>query len=551
MGKTVDISVWTLERFLELEQGAMNEPVEIDLQEYESAGIPCIKADLGDVSSYEAYLAIIPGKLLADFFLKFGSRILEGNVRSYLGSNKVNKGILSTIRSAPCFFFTYNNGIAATAADIVVRRTEHGLLIRKIKNFQIINGGQTTASLATALVKNTDLSGVFVPMKLTIVRPEENETNGAEQPAEPDPFTEAPKTFEDRYQEMVSNISRYANTQTKVNDADFFSNHEFHRRMERLSAGNIAPAKPGAVAGTVWFYERARGQYNQAQFNLSESERKRFLQKHPKSQKITKEKFAKCITAYMLQPYIVAKGSAACVKALSKYILKEWETADGKAKINNFYFKTSVVAVIIFDSTDRVINARSWYAKGGCKAELVPYTIAKILSMIPRGKWIDIQKIWDKQQIPDSFVNAIDRIGKSVYAYLQEKSGGALVRTVAQKEETWTELKAKQLDVDLPDSFMEDLVAADSMRNTAKEEKNIEKIMDEVTDQMKVINLGVEYWVKLFDEAAELKLIDPDRALELNGLVGKINNGSISERDARRLLKVQKDLLEIGVVVKQ
>ena len=552
--KPVDISIWTLESFCELEQNAMNEPVEIIPEKYGVDGIPCIKADLGDVASYEAYLAIIPGKLLADIYLEYGSKILEGNVRAYLGSNKVNTGILATVRTAPRFFFTYNNGIATTAKEVEVENTPSGLLIKRISNLQIINGGQTTASLATALIKkhSKDLAGVFVPMKLTIVSPEENEMSAAEADLEKDSFDTTPKTFEDRYQEMVGNISRFANKQTAVNESDLFSNHPFHIRMERMSlkSENWTPKKPGSIVQqTVWFYERARGKWNQAQFGKTDGEKKAFVEKHPKKQKITKEKFAKCLNTYMQKPHIVAKGSAACVKELSAYVLKEWAPDSGRAKFNDFYFRTSIVSAIIFDSTDRIINSSSWYAKGGCKAELVPYTIAKILSMIPSGKWIDIQRIWNEQNIHDSFAETIDFIGEYVYSYLQEKSGGALIRTVAQKEQTWKDLKA--IPLNLPEEFIADLVDLNSIKEAEAEAKGTEKLMDEVSAQIKVITLGMEYWIALFDEGAALGLIDPDQAYFLNGLVGKISTGRINEHQAKTLLKFQKELEGKGIVVKK
>lgn len=158
MGRPTEVNIWALERFYELKMSSMVEPLNITIANYGVAGIPCIKADLGNVTSYEAYLAIIPWKLLADIYLDYGSRLLEGNVRCILGEKKkVNVGIRSTIKNEPQYFFTYNNGIATTAESVTVEKSDSGLLITALSNLQIINGGQTTASLASAILKGDNI----------------------------------------------------------------------------------------------------------------------------------------------------------------------------------------------------------------------------------------------------------------------------------------------------------------------------------------------------------------------------------------------------------
>ena len=162
-----------------MEMSNSNEPIVIDFQEDFSElgyqGIPCIKGNIGENLGYEAYIAIIPGRLLASIYIEHGSKVLEGNVRAFLGTNgskSVNSGIKKTINNDPTKFFTYNNGIATTAADVTVELIDGELMITRIVDLQIINGGQTTASLAEAVLKktNVNLDGIYVPMKLTVDR---------------------------------------------------------------------------------------------------------------------------------------------------------------------------------------------------------------------------------------------------------------------------------------------------------------------------------------------------------------------------------------------
>ena len=62
---------------------------------------------------------------------------------------------------------------------------------------------------------------------------------------------------------MVPLISRYANTQNRIQLADFSVNDPFHRALERLYRTVWAPARSGGERQSKWFYERARGQYRE------------------------------------------------------------------------------------------------------------------------------------------------------------------------------------------------------------------------------------------------------------------------------------------------
>ena len=271
-GTTAEYHIWDISRLQHLyESQSGKENITIHLKDFSENGIPCLEA--GQNGEYTAYLCNIPGKILADLYIKYGGRLLEGNVRSFLTARgAINKGIRNTILNEPSMFFAYNNGIAATAYSLNLERKDSSLYITEITALQIVNGGQTTASLAAALQQDRErangLKDIFVPMKLSIVSPE-------------------------KLAELIPAIARYANKQNKVSEADFFSNHQFHVRMETLSRRLRAPAVHGNQYGTIWYYERARGQYKQEQAHMKASERKSFLMQNPKSQMFTKTDLAK------------------------------------------------------------------------------------------------------------------------------------------------------------------------------------------------------------------------------------------------------------------
>ena len=222
LNKKASLNIWGTQRLFELYQsGREREPIIIRTEKYGIDGIPCIKAEMVDNVDYDAYLAIVPGEFLHKIYYEHGPHLLEGNIRAFLSNRgKINKGIRNTIRTEPTKFFTYNNGIACTASKIVLSLDGHKIV--EIEDLQIINGGQTTASLTSAVLKDKlSLDNIFVPMKLTVVK-------------------------NDDYDTMIQNISKYANSQNTVTDADFFSNHPFHRTMASLSVHTPAPAKDGS-----------------------------------------------------------------------------------------------------------------------------------------------------------------------------------------------------------------------------------------------------------------------------------------------------------------
>ena len=272
----VEFLIWDISRFYRMYSSTtVREELEIDFSSYTKEGIPCIEASEAITDECKSYLCIIPGNILADIYDQYGSRLLEGNVRSFLSlRGGVNKSIRRTILAEPEMFFVYNNGIAATATDVTLQESPGQKNLVFAKDLQIVNGGQTTASLSSARFKDkASLDNIFVQMKLTLVK-QENAS------------------------EIIPNISRSSNSQNKVSEADFFSNHAFHIRLEEISRRLFAPAAAGAQYETHWYYERARGQYIQAQMKLSRAEKKRFELQNPKSQVITKTDLAKFINTW-------------------------------------------------------------------------------------------------------------------------------------------------------------------------------------------------------------------------------------------------------------
>ena len=351
------------------------DPVEIDLANDFSGGLSCIQAS-NNAAGYKSYLFAIPGSLLADIFKTYGNRLLEQNVRTYLQARTdVNKGILKTISDEPSMFFAYNNGLTATASAVNTSTAPDGsVLINYIKDFQIVNGGQTTASILYARDGlKYNLTEVFAQVKLSVVD-------------------------EAKLGEIVPKISEYANTQNKVSKADLESNSAAQIKIERLSKEVNTPQRPGALYATKWFYERSRGQYRNLFAYKTQSQRNKLEAEFPKNQLIEKTDLAKFEFSFDGKPHIVSMGSQNCFSRYITGYLKLLNEAD----LNEVWYKCVVAKGILFRQLDKAIAQSEWYKNDkGLKAQTLTYTIAACAqSFRDQGHQIDLLRIWKEQEVP-------------------------------------------------------------------------------------------------------------------------------------------------------
>jgi len=320
-GKEAERYVWDIQRFHDLYlSGLSHEELNIDLREYVPSGLPSLKYEGASDGSFSTYLTVIPGRVVAEIYNSFGSRLLEGNVRSFLSARgNVNKGIRQTILSAPEEFLAYNNGLSTTATGIVEDSGGTGIVyIKEIKGFQIVNGGQTTVTLSNFLRQERERLGnldhVNVQMKLTCVDPTE-------------------------VGELVPKIAEYANTQNKVSATDFFSNSPFHVRMQEISRRLVARPKQGMTTSTKWYYERARGSYLNDKSRLgTKALMDKFDREFPRGQVIDKAAMAKVYNCWDMKPNVVSKGAKNFVEFAGQ-VANQYESESGRNNFADDFYK--------------------------------------------------------------------------------------------------------------------------------------------------------------------------------------------------------------------
>ncbi|WP_017209991.1 AIPR family protein [Clostridium beijerinckii] len=525
-GKPVELNIWDINRFFNLSQANMKkESIEIDVTKYLDKGLPCILAVDCRNEQYKSYLTMMPGDILAKLYIEYGARLLEGNVRSFLSiRGKVNKQIRNTILNQPEMFFAYNNGIAATATVAECEQNDGGLFITKLIDLQIINGGQTTASIANAVLQDKkDVSNIVVPVKLSIVDNEKAE-------------------------EIIPVISKCANSQNKVDEADFFSNHPYHIRMEEYSRKTFAPATGGKQYQTIWFYERARGQHTQEQMKLSRTERNKYLLKNPKSQLIKKVDLAKYINTYNGYPHVVSKGAQFNMRFFAEQIDKQWKKSD--EEFNVFYYQKVIALAIIFKETEKIVTNQEWYKEiKSYRANIVTYSLATIFNHIRKELKdfrFDFKRIWNSQNIYKELEDQIVITTKEIFDFITNDERPTLnVTEWCKKEACWT--RAEKEKWTLKNEFLMTLISKDDEIEEKSSAYKNRKMENDINAELHVMQLGMAYWKKLFKWATERKLISPmeNDILKIASefeLTGKLP----SARQSKILMNINAKMIEEG-----
>jgi hypothetical protein len=469
-GITTSYEIWDFERIYRAESsGRAREDIEIDFCAFEEGGIPCLPAHMG-AASMKSYLMVMPGRVVAELYRTYGERLLEQNVRTFLQfRGNINKGMRNTIANEPHMFFSYNNGISATAEEVTTCKNDDRIL--SVRNLQIVNGGQTTASIFTAgKMPSVELTSVYVQVKLSVVANE-------------------------LVEEVVPRISEYSNTQNKVSAADFFSNHPFHRKMEEFSRRLWAPSPAGLVQQTHWFYERARGQFANKQASLTPAERKKFLIQNPKNQVVTKTDLAKYVRTFAGLPHEVSKGAQKNFSRFAGELGKLWEKSDGR-EFNELWFKQLIGKTILFRQLDSLVLRARWFT--GYKANVVTYTLAKSADIVKQAVgFIDFLKIWEFQALPTNLATWLMEIAERVNTLLLNPPVHATsnVGEWAKNESCWTMIQSENMQ--LSSTVSEYVIDGDRNRDLEKDANRTDSIQNDIHAQTYVVEKGANYWMLL------------------------------------------------------
>ena len=407
-GKLVRLEVMDIERlYRHWSEGKPRDELVVDFVEVCGSPLPCVFVP-GIAGEYDYALTAIPGEALRFVYERFGTRLLEANVRSFLSvkAKGVNAGIQTTIRTAPERFMAYNNGIVVVADEMRDQRLADGSPgVAWLRGMQIVNGGQTTAALFFTKRKfpQTDLSKVRVPAKIIVMK-------------EKDPAKE---------EGLVSDISRFANTQNVVRQSDLSANKPFHVDVERLSLTVFCPDGVGR-----WFYERAAGSYNTllAREGNTPARLKALKEAIPPARKLTKTDLAKYLVAWDGQPDVASQGSQKCFDSFMSSMAGD-QADPQPVPLDVAAFKAMIAKAIIFKRTQAVIRPMFQ----AFQANVVAYTVAVLGRN--HGAKFDLSRVWDRQSLSPELLAQLSAWAREVHEILQGTAGGKMISEWAKKKE--------------------------------------------------------------------------------------------------------------------
>lgn len=497
-GLKISFEVWDLQRLHRLAtSGKLHEPIAVEFP-VPLSSLSTPKTD----EDYSVFLAIIRGDTLADIYRLYGTRLLELNVRSFLQlKGTVNRGIRETLINSPERFVAYNNGISATASKVeFVDLPDGSAAIRKIHDLQIVNGGQTTAAIHNALIKKeTDLTRVYVQMKLTVVQPE-------------------------HLNEIVPEISRFSNTQNKVTIVDFSANDPYHVELEKVTRTLWAPAVGAAGQETKWFFERARGQYaDELNRERTPAKQRAFKIQFPMRQKFLKTDVAKWEHSWAQKPWLVSRGAEKNFRAFMTEQTGKKPTADVH------YVQRLIARGILFQATQKIVTEQKF---GGYPANIVTYSIAKIANATAQR--IDLDRIWRDQGISDALARAIAEVSHLVHKVIIEPPVGAThVGEWAKKEACWARIVA--LDWQVPAALERELLQLGKVQRAKREDERVGLTDEDSAAITKVVSVSADSWFAISRWARETRNLEAwQRSLAYS--IGRVQarGGEVSVRQARQ-----------------
>lgn len=505
----IEFNVWDIQRVYQQHRiRTGKEKVEIDFPTNYNTELLCLK--MNEVNPFvDAYMAIIPGLTLAKIYKQYQQVLLEKNVRTFLQfKGKVNQQIRKTLREQPDMFFSYNNGISTTANDIELKEVDGMLYITRLYDWQIVNGGQTTASIAASLTdKTVDLSKVFVPMKISVIRDMEHE------------------------EEIVKAISTSANSQTAIKNSDFSANEPYLIDLEKYSRSEWVPNGNNKPI-CKWYFERTRGQYLDQLAQLSGFNEKSFKIEYPKNQKITKTDIAKVLVAWEQRPYDVCRGAEKNYKLFVDEIKRENPT------ITPVYFKRIVALTILFNTIDSMVRSKKL---GGYKSNMNAYILSSI-SQLSKSN-LDLSYIWEHQLVQQEVVDKIEELIPLVWAHITTSASGgnqsSNINEWTKKNECWNRLKLKLSEIE---EFDDDLMQAETNEDGSYlNETQLSRISEAESYEPK-------YWFALAQWAKETDNLTPmDRKAAYNfGSMRSRGRKFTSLKQAQYALKIVAKAKELG-----
>jgi hypothetical protein len=445
------------------------EALVIDFQKLFNYKIEVIRA--AEEDNFESYLCVLPAHILSGLYKRESSRLLEKNVRSFLQFKGANKGIRETIRVSPEKFIAFNNGITITATAKDLEEINGKLFIKSLTDFQIVNGGQTTASIYFTQKDGFSIDRVKIMAKINV----------------------ALDVTEEGLDSLISDISRYSNSQTKVSNVDLSSRSPQLNKLKALSGSVVTPS------GRKWFFEKSRGEFN-TKLRIAGSNKGRIEKEYPKNYRFTKEQLGKYFTAWGSQPYVVKKGG----EKVFRYFLEEI-TGEAKGKkavnVNREFYEELISKIILFIELEKIYG-QGKHAMGQIRSAVIPYSISIVYIYsdgAKQGKQFDLLKIWKKEKLEDDLVAFFTELMELMNELIKKYSESEDFGEYSKNKKLWEDISgSKEIE-----KFMASKISLQILNKYSipiKEKQNVEENevdFERIQMNIAIHSKGIEFYNEL------------------------------------------------------
>jgi len=392
-----------------IESRGNREPLTINFTRDLNKKIEVIQA--ADERNFESYLCVFDAEVIAGLYKRYSSRLLEKNVRSFLQFKGVNRGIKETIRHKPEQFIAYNNGLTVTATNASITSYKRSLYLDTLTDFQIVNGGQTTASIYFSKKEGLDISKVKVMVKINVAK----------------------GVNENDLDNLISNISKFSNTQSRVSNVDLRSKSPQLRKLKSLSDSVTTPS------GSKWFFERAKGEFL-TKVRHAGSNGERLKKEFPKDRRFTNMELAKYYSAWGECPYLVKKGGEKIFRHFIEKIDPE-NNSDKTVNIDREFYEKLIAKIILFRDMEKIYG-QGKNSLGQLRAAVIPYTLSILyVNTDASGDSFNLEKIWKNEGLDIGFMEYLKVLMILVNDLIKKYSDSEDYNEYSKKPELWESIR--------------------------------------------------------------------------------------------------------------
>ena len=382
------------------------EPLEVKFDKIIGHGLNALTA--ADEERFESYLCVLPAKILINLYTLYSTRLLEKNVRSFLQFKGVNAGIKKTIKEEPEKFIAYNNGLTITATSAKISNKKGGIQIQSLTDFQIVNGGQTTASIYFASKEGLNLDKVKVMAKINVAK-ENNEKN---------------------LDQLIRNISEYSNAQSRVSKVDLRSREPQLIQLKKMSNSTMSPT------GKFWFFERAKGDYHtQVRFKGKDK-----MKEYPPKRRFSKELLAKYYSAWGNEPFKVKKGG----EKIFRHFIEELSNGDLNTPvvIDREFYENTISKIILFRDMEKIYG-QGKNAMGQLRSAVIPYSLSVLFTYTDAtsDKKFDMGIIWKNEGLKDDLSLYFEKLMSLINDLIKVYSKSEDYGEYSKKKDLWDDIR--------------------------------------------------------------------------------------------------------------